>query len=89
MNAFPWGFRILGPTTENRRLVNAAAAFRGYATLDQRADVTREAYLSAFTFTTDFKRLLHDAGSCKGFTGTVGQPGCGSTSTAPTTFNAP
>ena len=69
MNAFPWGFRILGPTTETRRLVNSAAAFLGYATLDQRADVTREAYLSAFAFGEDFRKLLDDTGSCRGFTG--------------------
>jgi hypothetical protein len=67
MKSLPWGFRILGPTTETRRLVNATVAFRGYADLDPRADVAREAYLSAFSFGEDFKKLLDETGSCKGF----------------------
>ena len=74
MNAFPWGFRIVGPTMGARRRVNAAAAFRGYAALDQRAEVNSESYLSAFTFGAEFKELLDATGSCRGFTGACWSP---------------
>ena len=58
MKIAPYGFRILGPCTENRRLVDAAAALAGYATCDERAEVDSEAYLSAFQFGDDFRRHL-------------------------------
>ena len=66
------GFRIVGPCTEERRLVDWPAAFAGYAILDARADVGREAYLSAFTFGEDFRRHLAGTGSTKGFDGDCG-----------------
>jgi hypothetical protein len=69
MNTNPYGFRILGACTEERRLVDHAGAFLGYASLDPRAAVDREAYLSAFTFGPDFRELLESTGSVKGFDG--------------------
>ncbi len=66
---FRFGFRIPGPTIEPRRVVDAAAAFAGYAACDPRAEVTREAYLSAFQFREDFRRLLRETGWTAGFSG--------------------
>ena len=63
------GFRIVGPCSHERRLVDWPAAFVGYASLDKRADVNREAYLSAFTFGPDFRRHWNATGSTKGFDG--------------------
>ncbi len=64
-----YGFRVLDGKTGRRRLVAAATAFRGYATLDPRAEVTREAYLSAFRYGDDFKQHLSATGSTAGFDG--------------------
>ena len=69
MNTSPYGFRILGACDEERRLVTHADAFAAYASLDPRAAVEREAYLSAFTFGDDFRGLLQSTGSVKGFGG--------------------
>ncbi len=66
------GFRIVGPCTGERRLVCWPAAFAAYASLDERAEVEREAYLSAFTFGDDFKQHLDTNGSTKGFAGVCG-----------------
>ena len=72
MMADALGFRIVGPCTNERRLVDWQAAFVGYASLDERADVEREAYLSAFTFGDDFRRHLDATGSTAGFDGVCG-----------------
>ena len=66
------GFRIVGPCSNERRLVAWQAAFVGYASLDERAEVNREAYLSAFTFGDDFRQHLDANGSTKGFEGVCG-----------------
>ena len=66
------GFRIVGPCSNERRLVDWQAVFVGYAALDERADVNREAYLSAFTFGEDFRQHLDATGSTKGFDGICG-----------------
>jgi hypothetical protein len=70
----PYGFRIVGATSEPRRLVDAFAAFAAYAACDQRAECDREAYLSAFTFGEDFRRLLLETGSTAGFSGPCWSP---------------
>jgi len=70
----PYGFRIVGGTWETRRLVDAAAALAGYAACDARAEVHREAYLSAFQFGEDFRRLLLETGSTADFAGPCGSP---------------
>jgi hypothetical protein len=69
MITVPFGFLIRGATTEARRLVDHVAAFRAFAACDERAAVDQEAYLSAFAFGEDFRQLLDDTGSCRGFTG--------------------
>ena len=69
MIMLPYGFRIVGSCHDERRLVDHAVAFLGYASLDPRAVVECEAYLSAFTFGPDFRKLLESTGSCRGFDG--------------------
>jgi hypothetical protein len=49
-NDFRYGFRIVGDCTGARRLVDSAAALLAYCRCDAKADVSREAYLSAFAF---------------------------------------
>ena len=63
------GYRIVGPCTGERRLVDWPAAFAAYASLDDRAETHREAYLSAFTFGDDFRLYLDANRSTKGFDG--------------------
>src|SRR5262249_43699031 len=74
MTTYPYGFRIVGPTWGERRLVVAAAALAGYAACDPQAEPDREAYLSAFTFGADFRQLLESTGSIKGFAGPCWAP---------------
>jgi hypothetical protein len=69
-----YGFRVLGKTTNRRRLVDAGAAFVGYVACDSRAEVRREAYLSAFVFPDDFRRHLQETGSSKGYAGLCSAP---------------
>jgi hypothetical protein len=64
----------VGPTCEARRLVDAAAAFAGYAALDERCEPHREAYLSAFQFGEDFRHLLTATGSTAGYSGVCWSP---------------
>ncbi len=71
---YRYGFRVLGPTTERRRLIGWAPAFRAYLECDGRAELGREAYLSAFTFGDDFRRHLEATGSPKGFAGPCWAP---------------
>jgi hypothetical protein len=68
------GFRVLGSATTRRRPVDAGAALAGYATCDPRAEVEREAYLSAFTYGEEFRRHLRETGSCKGYDGPCWAP---------------
>lgn len=67
----PYGFRIVGAPTEARRLITWAAAFGAYAACDQRAEVDREAYLSAFTFGDGMKARADGYGrlDVRGFDG--------------------
>jgi len=69
MTTHSLGYRILGSCQEERRLVDHARAFFGYASCDTRAVVDREGYLSAFVFGEDFRELLQSTGSCRGFAG--------------------
>ncbi|MBX7255708.1 MAG: DNA primase [Candidatus Hydrogenedentes bacterium] len=66
---YRYGFRILGPCSGERRLVDAAA-FGGYAQCDPRAEIHREAYLSAFQFGGEFAEQLRRTGTTKGYSGT-------------------
>jgi hypothetical protein len=69
-----FGFRVLGPATSRRRLIDFGAAFAAYAECDQRAEVSREAYLSAFTFLDAFRRHLAETGSTRGYDGPCAAP---------------
>lgn len=68
----PYGFRIVGPCTGDRRLIDWAAAFLAYAACDPRAEVEREGYLSAFTFGDNFRNHLDGTSSTKGYAGPCG-----------------
>jgi hypothetical protein len=70
----PYGFRIVGPCTGDRRRVDAGTAFRAYCQCDARANVEAEAYLSAFQFAGDFAEHLARTGSPAGFTGSTWAP---------------
>jgi hypothetical protein len=73
-HALRLGFRVLGPTTSRRRLVDFDAAFVAYAACDAKAEVTREAYLSAFTYGTDFRQHLTETGSTRDYNGPCSTP---------------
>src|SRR4051794_25744904 len=68
------GFRVVGNATNRRRLVDAGVVFLAYTGCDPRAEVEREAYLSAFTFADDFRRYLNGTGSSKGYDGDCWAP---------------
>jgi hypothetical protein len=69
-----YGYRIVGSVTGRRRLVDAGAAFAAYASCDPKAEVGREAYLSAFWFGVDFRAYLAKTSSTKGFDGLCWAP---------------
>jgi hypothetical protein len=72
MTSTPYGFRVVGSPLNDRRLIDWQHAFAAYCECDELADVGREAYLSAFTFGADFRRLLDATGSPKGYNGLCG-----------------
>jgi len=67
--AYRYGFRILGPCSNDRKLVDAAAAFRAYAECDERARIESEAYLSAFQFGDEFRAHMTEHATTRGYTG--------------------
>lgn len=73
-NASRFGFRIVGGTHNERRLVEWSTAFVAYAQCDERAEVNREAYLSAFCFGDSFRKHLDATGSTKSFSGDCWSP---------------
>lgn len=68
------GFRVLGSATSRRRLIDFDAAFVAYAECHPQAEVDREAYLSAYVFTHDFRRHLTETGSTRGYDGPCAAP---------------
>jgi hypothetical protein len=74
MNGHPYGFRIVGDCRERRRFIDWRAAFTAYLQCDERAEVQREGYLSAFTFGLDFWQHLETTGSTKDFAGSCWAP---------------
>jgi hypothetical protein len=68
------GFRVLGSASSRRRLIDFDAAFAGYASCDDRAEVGCEAYLSAFTYGEEFRRHLEGTGSTRGYDGPCWAP---------------
>ena len=73
-NEFNLGFRLVGGVRNDRRLVESVTAFNAYCAMDSRAEVERVAYLSAFSFGTDFKTHLSSSGSTSGFVGQTWSP---------------
>lgn len=73
-DAMPYGFRIIGTTSNDRRLINWPAAFGAHADCDTRAEIEREAYLSAFCFGDDFREHLDRFKSVRGFEGVTWSP---------------
>ncbi|HEY1189086.1 MAG TPA: hypothetical protein VGE74_15635 [Gemmata sp.] len=71
---YPFGFRVVGPVHEERRLVDAAAAFAAHCAADPRSQPESECYLSAFTYGADFRTHLAQRGTPKGFTGPCRSP---------------
>ncbi len=71
-NDCSFGFRIVGGAFGERRLVDWPTAFAAHCRCDERAEVEREAYLSAFMFTDDFAEHLEATGSTKGYAGRCG-----------------
>jgi hypothetical protein len=69
MNTHPYGFRIVGDCSGERRLIDWWAAFNAGAACDERARIGSEAYLSGFTFAGGFAAHLKSTGSVKGFDG--------------------
>jgi hypothetical protein len=71
---YPYGFRVVGPVSETRRLVNATAAFTAHCAADPRAQPESECYLSAFAYGEDFRAYLAQHGTPKGYTGSCWSP---------------
>ncbi len=71
---YRFGFRVLGPPTERRRLIDWELAFRAHAACDPRAECDKESYLSAFCFGADFAAHLERTGSTRGYAGPCWSP---------------
>jgi len=66
---YPFGFRVVGPLTGARQLVDAAAAFSGHARCDARSSTDSECYLSAFQLGDEFRAHLERHNTPKGYAG--------------------
>lgn len=66
-NAIAFGFRIVGPCTNERRLIDWPSAFGAYSRCDERAEANKESYLSAFHFGDAFADHLETTGTTKGY----------------------
>lgn len=73
-SAFCYQYRIVGPVTNDRKLVSAVAAFEAYSRCEDRARVHEESYLSAFYFDESLKEHLTATGSTRGFRGATWSP---------------
>lgn len=69
----PYGFRIVGPCTAPRKLIDHDRAFAAYCAAEVPGGVDHEAYLSAFTFGHDFRTHLQTTGSTKGYGTSLGE----------------
>jgi len=72
MTDAPLGYRIVGPCTAERRLIDWHRAFAAYCAADVPGGVEHEAYLSAFTFGDAFRDHLRRTGSTRGYDGPCG-----------------
>jgi len=84
-----FGYRIVGNLAPRRRLVDAGVALAAYAACHPRAEVGREAYLSAFWFGADFRDYLAWNGTPKGYNGVCWTPFVWWDIAPPTIHNAP
>lgn len=66
---FRFGFRVLGDCRQPRLLIDWQRAFNAYAQLDQRCELERESYLSAFCFAADFRAHLAATSSTANYNG--------------------
>ncbi len=64
-----FGFRVTESAYEKRKLINWPTAFAAYADCDERANVNQQAFLSAFTFPSEFRDHLKENGSTRGYDG--------------------
>jgi len=69
LSEFDVGLRVLGRLTGQRRRVPWQEAYASYLACESRAQVEREAYLSAFTFSSEMVEHLAAGGSPAGFEG--------------------
>lgn len=69
-----YGFRVVGGVSEERRLVEAAAAFAAHCAADPKAKPDHECYLSAFRFGDDFRAYLERNRTPKGFSAAAWSP---------------
>ncbi len=74
MIRFPYGFRMVGDCRKKRRLTSWAGAFLAHCACDTKAEVAKESYLSAFTFGEEFRCLLEETGSTRGYAGACSSP---------------
>jgi hypothetical protein len=74
MTTCPYAFRIVGATDRGRDWVHAGPAFLAYASCDPKAEVGKEAYLSAFCFGAEFRAHLESTGSTRDYTGPCWAP---------------
>jgi hypothetical protein len=68
------GFRVLGSATSRRRLIDFDRAYAAYCECEPKAEIGREAYLSAFTYGEDFRQHLTETGSTRGYDGSCSAP---------------
>ena len=71
---FCYQYRIVGPVTNDRKLVSAVAVFEAYSRCEDRARVHEESYLSAFYFDEGFREHLKTAQTTRGFQGATWSP---------------
>lgn len=72
MTPMPYGLRVVGGKSAERRLVDWRAALAGYAACDAPAEVEREGFLSHFVYGPELKSHLDAEGSERGFDGPCG-----------------
>jgi hypothetical protein len=72
--AFCYQYRIVGPVTNDRRIVSAVAVLEAYSRCEDRARVQEESYLSAFYFNEGFREHLKTAQTTRGFQGATWSP---------------
>ena len=72
MGTCPYGLRVVGGKWARRALVDHGRAFAGYCRCDPKANITMEAFLTAFRFGDDFRARFEDEGSERGYDGVCG-----------------